>query len=204
MIKSIKNRITTTTEIEKSKFICTLAPVNSVDNALEVIDEIKSLHASATHNCYAYTLNNGSVQKCSDDGEPSRTAGYPILTALLNNNLDNVVCVVTRYFGGIKLGAGGLVRAYSFATVSAINNAQIVNYYDSSVFEISFDFTYINQIDRLLQVDYVTIIEKNFLEKVTYKINVCNKYIIDLEQKLVSLTKNTLLFSEKQASFIAR
>ncbi len=202
MIKSIKNQVQTTIEIEKSKFICTLIPVNSIDSVLKLIAELSKTYADATHNCYAYTLNKGSIQKCSDDGEPSRTAGYPILLALQNNNLDNVLCVVTRYFGGVKLGAGGLVRAYTQATVEAINNSVIVNYYPSITMEITFDFNFINPIDNLLNTTKTEVLEKSFLDKVTYKINVSTNEITNLENSLINLTKDKILISNKQTSCI--
>ncbi len=204
MIKSIKNQVQTTIEIEKSKFICTLLPVNSIDSVLSLLKELNEKYADATHNCYAYTLNKGAIQKCSDDGEPSRTAGYPILLALQNNNLDNVLCVVTRYFGGVKLGAGGLVRAYTASAVESINQATIVSYYPSMTMEISFDFNYINPIDNLINVMNVEVLEKTFLDKVTYKINVSEDKLAEFENNLINLTKDNILISNKSDSYITR
>lgn len=197
MIKSIKNTVETTIEIEKSRFICTLIPVNSIDYALECLEELREKYRDATHNCYAYTLNGGSIQKCSDDGEPSRTAGYPILLAIQNNELDNVLCVVTRYFGGVKLGAGGLVRAYTASAVESISASEIVTYHPSTTFEITFDFTYIGSIDNLINSLDIEVLEKTYLEKVTYNINVCNSKLEEFENNLVNITKNSVLVSEK-------
>ncbi len=202
MIKSIKKTIITTIIIEKSKFICTLVPVNSNDSALEQLKLLQIKYHDANHNCYAYILNNGSTQKCSDDGEPSRTAGIPILQALLNNNLDNVLCVVTRYFGGIKLGAGGLVRAYSKSAMESINNAQIVQYVSSTTLEISFDFTHINKIEQLINKFNVEIKDKMYLEKVTYTLNINNEYKTNFINEVISVTKNNFIITNEQDNLI--
>ena len=112
--------------IEKSRFICTLKKVATEEEAQEFIKEIKKKYWDATHNCSAYIVGeNGMAQRSSDDGEPSGTAGLPMLEVLRKNNLHNVAAVVTRYFGGIKLGAGGLVRAYTNSVASAIEGADI-------------------------------------------------------------------------------
>ena len=112
--------------IEKSRFICTLKKVATEEDAQEFIKEIKKKYWDATHNCSAYIVGeNGMAQRSSDDGEPSGTAGLPMLEVLRKNNLHNVAAVVTRYFGGIKLGAGGLVRAYTNSVASAIEGAGI-------------------------------------------------------------------------------
>ena len=100
--------------IEKSRFITRIFRVNDIDMVNSILEEIRKKHYDATHNCYAYILgDNQEIQKCSDDGEPQKTAGFPMMDVLKKNNLTNVLVIVTRYFGGILLGAGGLVRAYS-------------------------------------------------------------------------------------------
>ena len=112
--------------IEKSRFICTLKKVATEEEAQEFIKEIKKKYWDATHNCSAYIVGeNAMAQRSSDDGEPSGTAGLPMLEVLRKNNLHNVAAVVTRYFGGVKLGAGGLVRAYTSSVASAIEEAGI-------------------------------------------------------------------------------
>lgn len=104
-------------EISKSKFYSYLIETSSVDEFSKELDKLKSMHKKATHFCYAYIIDdNGSKEKCFDDGEPKGTAGQPILNVLKKKNLRNVGVIVVRYFGGIKLGAGGLLRAYTKAT----------------------------------------------------------------------------------------
>lgn len=100
-------------EIKKSKFITYIHPVASVGEAEEVLKSVRAKHSDATHVCFAYVINSPNVEKASDDGEPDGTAGKPILDVIKKNDLEDVLIIVVRYFGGIKLGAGGLVRAYS-------------------------------------------------------------------------------------------
>lgn len=113
-------------EIEKSKFYCEIISVDSEENAKEIIARISKEHKKATHNCFVYRMNiNGrEYLKMSDDGEPKGTAAAPMLNVLTKNNIDNVVCVVSRYFGGKKLGAGGLIRAYSKSVSECIKSTQ--------------------------------------------------------------------------------
>lgn len=111
-------------QIEKSRFICYFSPVTTVEEAQAFIEQIKKKHWDATHNCSAYLIgDNQQMQKANDDGEPSGTAGVPMLEVLKKRHLTNTVVVVTRYFGGIKLGAGGLVRAYTQSVTTALDTA---------------------------------------------------------------------------------
>ncbi|MDO4902666.1 MAG: YigZ family protein [Limosilactobacillus sp.] len=113
--------------IKKSRFICSIARATSDEEAQEFIKKIQDENRKATHNCFAYMVGDkDQIQRESDNGEPSGTAGVPILESLKMANLHNVVAVVTRYFGGIKLGAGGLIRAYSNTTTEAIRDAGII------------------------------------------------------------------------------
>ena len=127
-------------EIKKSRFICHLKRISREEEGREYIAQIKKQHHKANHSCSAIIVgDDGQIKRSSDDGEPSGTAGVPMLTVLEKQGLTNVVAVVTRYFGGIKLGAGGLVRAYSESVLEAIEASEIieVEYYD--VYNITFD-----------------------------------------------------------------
>lgn len=109
-------------EINKSRFLCTLAPAATEREAQEVIQRVRKEHSTANHNCFAYVIGaDGDVQKAGDDGEPGGTAGAPMLQMLLRRETRYVVAVVTRYFGGVKLGAGGLIRAYGGAVGEALD-----------------------------------------------------------------------------------
>ena len=133
-----------TVEIKRSDFIGKLVKVNSEEEAKNFISAVKKEHSLATHNCYAYIVFDDGVERIrySDDGEPQGTAGLPILNVLKNKGFYNVAVVVTRYFGGIKLGAGGLVRAYSEAAAGACNNAKVTKCVLCE--KIQVDFSYDN------------------------------------------------------------
>lgn len=137
--------------IKKSRFIGYAKPVESEEEAVAFIDEIKRLHRSATHNCSAYVVGERDQhQKASDDGEPSGTAGKPILEVIKNKGLKNVVVVVTRYFGGIMLGAGGLVRAYTDGAVAGIEAAgEIEMVLHREVF-VDVDYTWYGKLENEL------------------------------------------------------
>ncbi|MEV6167414.1 YigZ family protein [Streptomyces sp. NPDC051954] len=110
------------TEVNRSRFICSLAPAATEQEAQDIVAAVRKEHADATHNCYAYVIGaDAAVQKASDDGEPGGTAGVPMLQMLLRRDMRYVVAVVTRYYGGVKLGAGGLIRAYGGAVGEALD-----------------------------------------------------------------------------------
>lgn len=134
-MRKIKDIIESTIVIDKSKFITTIFPVETVEEANLILQSTRKKYYDATHNCYAYVLDNGNIQKCSDDGEPSKTAGFPMLDVLKKNDITNVLAITTRYFGGIKLGAGGLIRAYSTSVSTALKDAvfyvsKVLNIYE--------------------------------------------------------------------------
>lgn len=149
--------------INKSKFICCLFIINNVDEVYEHLNSIRDKYEDATHYCYAYIIDN--YKKCSDDKEPSGTAGLPILNVLEKNELTNVLCIVVRYFGGIKLGAGGLVRAYTSSVVSALNN-NIKKIVKGLEVEILFNYDKVKLIENILKNQ---ITNKEFNEFITYK-----------------------------------
>lgn len=127
-LKTVRDHITVELIEKKSRFIADLYRVNKEEEAQQIIKQIKKQYYDARHHCFAYQIkqNEGDILRFSDDGEPSGTAGAPILNIITKNNLKNVLLIVTRYFGGILLGTGGLVRAYSGAAQKAIEQAQII------------------------------------------------------------------------------
>ncbi len=154
--------------IKKSKFITYVKYIENEDEAKHFIQSIKDKHHDATHNCSAYVL--GDIVRKDDDGEPSGTAGQPIADVLLYKNISNVCVVVTRYFGGIKLGAGGLVRAYSSNTSLAIDQTKIVPIITGYITEINFNFKQSKQVDYYLEKNNINILKKKFESKITYQI----------------------------------
>ena len=183
-MKSIKEEVINEIIINKSKFITVLTNINDINKIKEKLEDIKKTYKDATHYCYAYIINNH--EKCSDNGEPSGTAGMPILNVLKQNNLTNILCVVIRYFGGIKLGAGGLIRAYSTSASEALNKASITNLVN--VYNITIEFPY----DNLKQIDYLLKnidIKKTYQTNITYTFNIEKEKFNQIENELTKLSK---------------
>lgn len=189
-MKTIKECSINEIVINKSRFISVLEYVENKDDVLKVIDKYKKIYPSATHYCFAYIFKN--TEKCSDDKEPSGTAGMPILNVLKANNLTNVICLVIRYFGGIKLGAGGLVRAYSRCTSEVLKKSVICSLVNGFTITVRFDYDYINVFDSMP----ITVLNKCFTDKVIYIFNISSdnyfskkdfldKFIIDKKEVLI-------------------
>lgn len=180
-IRTIYKEVTSTIIVEKSKFIAFLFPFDSKKQIEDKLLELREQYYDATHVCYGYIVydNEMTLYKSSDDGEPSQTAGAPILNVLKRNNLMNVLCVVIRYFGGIKLGAGGLTRTYSNAAVAALNEAEIVTLVDAYKYEFIFPYEKIKDIDKIFMNNNLEIIEKNYDLEVHYVVLVFDKNKIE-------------------------
>ena len=177
-------------EIKKSKFITWIFPVGNVEEINEHLNNLNKEHRDATHICYAYVLSNPNLEKACDNGEPDGTAGKPILDVIKKNNLTNVLIVVIRYFGGIKLGAGGLVRAYSGSSsevlkLCKIGQIKIMTTYDA-VCEISYAKSLIDIIRKngikVINQEYsdkfkVSFVAENveFLSNVNFDLNISEK-----------------------------
>lgn len=162
--------------IKNSKFICQIYPVNTKEEIDELINNTKLKYFDATHCCYAYILDN--FKKESDDGEPSGTAGIPMMQVLEKNNLNHVLCIVIRYFGKIKLGAGGLVRAYTKSVTETIKN-NIITLIKGYKIKLTFSYEFIKTIDYLLKDK--NILKKYFDEKITYIVEIPNNTLEDIK-----------------------
>lgn len=178
-MKTIKNNIKNEYIINKSKFIACFFKVNSVDEVNSCLEQVKKEYDGATHYCYSYIIDN--VKRFSDDGEPSGTAGMPILNVLESNNLNYILCVVIRYFGGIKLGAGGLVRAYTKSVTLALDNSTIIDIKEGYKIEIVFNYDQCKVIDILLKNEII--LNKEFNDVIKYEI-IVNKENYDIINKL--------------------
>ena len=148
--KTIRKRAESSFTEKKSEFIGYISPAETEEEAIAFINEIRAMHRKATHNCYAYILRNNNTSRHSDDGEPGGTAGMPIYDVLSKNGITDVVCVVTRYFGGILLGTGGLVHAYSKGASTALANSDIVTMEVADSLKISCDYTMYGMIGSIL------------------------------------------------------
>ena len=139
-------------EIEKSIFIARVARAETMDDAVKVINRIKILESEASHNCSAYVIGrDGGLQKTDDDGEPSGTAGRPILETIKRSGLTDCMIVVSRYYGGIKLGAGGLIRAYSSAAKEAVTAAGVVERVPHTIFRLEADYSLLKSVENLCE-----------------------------------------------------
>ncbi|MCI5773146.1 MAG: YigZ family protein [Erysipelotrichaceae bacterium] len=162
----IKDNIESKQIINRSEFICYLAKCLDEESCREFINEIRRKHPQATHVCTAYITNHKMTIKTSDDGEPSKTAGMPMLDALQKNDLEDVCACVVRYFGGVKLGAGGLVRAYSSSVAQAITKATLMEVVKCQIYSLRFTYDLVDKLNYFLQDVYIA--NKNYEEKVEY------------------------------------
>ena len=153
--------------IEKSEFIAKISPAKTSEEAAAFIDSVRSEHRRARHNCYAYTLREGFETRFSDDGEPQGTAGQPILEVIQKSGLSDVCVVVTRYFGGILLGKGGLTRAYSSSAAKAVAAAKIRLMNEAKNVTAVFDYSLYERILRLLPEFEVKTVGQDFSDSVT-------------------------------------
>ncbi|WP_295114923.1 YigZ family protein [uncultured Methanobrevibacter sp.] len=167
-MKTIKKAVQCEINVKKSQFICSLFPTKTKKESKEIIQKLNNQYSDATHNCTAYIVSDG--EGFDDDGEPGGTAGKPMINVLRKNELHNITAVVTRYFGGIKLGAGGLVRAYSKSVMEAISEAEIVEIEEYAVYKITFEYGDIKAADREVRNNQLTAIDKEYSDKVSYDI----------------------------------
>ena len=196
-MQSIKNSLENTIIVKKSKFITKLIKINNIEEVNNYLNEIKKEYNDSTHICYAYIVNG--KEKCNDDGEPSGTAGLPILNILKKNNLTNILAIVIRYFGGIKLGAGGLVRAYSNSVNDTLKLTDIIELMEGYLIELEFKYDQVKLVDYILndknviskEYNYIIIYkfylnkeELNFipeLEKIANHLSIKDKILIEKE-----------------------
>ena len=175
--------------IEKSRFIAHVARTETEEEAQEFIQNIKKAHWNATHNCSAYMIGeHDQIQKANDDGEPSGTAGVPILEVLKKKHLKDTVVVVTRYFGGIKLGAGGLIRAYSKATSEGINATGVVQRKLMRIISTKVDYTWLGKLENELRSSVYLIKEIHYLDTVVIDTYVEEEQTESFTQWMIELT----------------
>ena len=156
-MKLINEEYINTIIISKSEFITRLFRVNNIDEVNKYLAETRKKHYDASHNCYAYILgDNAEIEKCSDDGEPIKTAGAPMLDALKKNNVTNILAITTRYFGGILLGAGGLVRAYSKSVSEALKLAKFYVVKEQTKFTLNTSYSGYNTLIK--NINYIKIL----------------------------------------------
>jgi len=171
-----------------SKFMAFAFPVKTEDEAVKKIDMLRKKYYDARHHCYAYRLGcNGELYRANDDGEPTNTAGKPILGQLLAFDISNVVVVVVRYFGGILLGTGGLIQAYKKASENALNNAEILTDIVTDTFSVSFDYSELNHVLKIIKDMNLKCFEQDFGMNCSMKITARKSLSEQLEKRLKTL-----------------
>lgn len=189
--------------IQKSRFIGYVKRVESEEEAQSFIQEIKKKHYDATHNCSAYLIGeHDEIQKANDDGEPSGTAGVPILEVLKKQHLKDTAVVVTRYFGGIKLGAGGLIRAYGSTTSQAIKTTGIVKRQLMKGFSITVDYGLLGKLENVLRNSDHIIETINYLDNVEFIVYVEDGNEEEFQSWIVDLTNDNATITKKDAKYI--
>ena len=185
-MKSVREITTYRWTIKKSEFICTLIPCNDEEEIEKIIRKYREKYHDATHNCIAYIVNN--QKRANDDNEPSGTAGLPMLDVLEKNDLTNIIAIVTRYFGGVLLGANGLVRAYSHSTALAIEAAQIKIMMPCYPVSIQTDYALYGKIAYHLPQEDILQLDTIFEDQVELKLLVRDTLWDKLKQELIDLT----------------
>ena len=174
---------------KKSRFIATVKPVKSEEEAITIIEGLKKKYWNATHNCFAYVIGERfQPQRCSDDGEPNGTAGRPMLDVLLGEEVHDVAVVVTRYFGGTLLGTGGLVRAYQGATKAGLMASTVITKMHGSKVAIQTDYTGLGKIQYILGQRGLTILHSEYTDRVALEVLLPEA---DVEQVMAEITEGT-------------
>ena len=191
---TIANEFRTEYIIEKSRFIATIAPVSTEEEAQAFMQRISKEFWDATHNCTAYAIGpRQEQQRSSDNGEPSGTAGKPMLEVLKKTTITNVAVVVTRYFGGIKLGAGGLIRAYSHSVAKAVQEGPKLLIAPRQIVSLTIDYSYFGSVERQLQTLGLPY-QSTFTDTISLEIYVEPNFVSDLETTITNLTGGNLLW----------
>ena len=184
---------------KKSRFIATVQPVNSEEDALGFITAMKKKYWNATHNCSAFVVGEHcEIQRCSDDGEPQGTAGRPMLDVLLGEEIHNAAVVVTRYFGGTLLGTGGLVRAYSKAVQEGLRGSAVVDKRDGVLLSIRTDYNGIGKIQYLLGQKGLSIISSEYTDSVAVQTLVPQEQIKELRDAVTEATSDRAEFTAEE------
>ena len=189
--------------IQKSRFIGHIKRTETEEEAQAFIQQIKKEHSQATHNCSAYLIGeHDQIQKANDDGEPSGTAGVPMLEVLKKNELKDTTIVVTRYYGGIKLGAGGLIRAYSKSTSEALKATGIVKRQLMKNISVTVEYPLLGKIENELRNNNHLIVEVDYLEHVTFNVVVAVDQVESFTNWIIDLTSDNVKIELKQDQYI--
>lgn len=199
--KTIQNQAQASFVEQRSKFISNVKPVENEEDAINFINEIKSKYWDAKHNAYAYCIKDSGIKRYSDDGEPQGTAGMPALDVLVKNYITNVVVVITRYFGGILLGTGGLVRAYSHSTKIAIEEAKILTMRLCTEAELTCDYSQYGKISSLIPEHNGIIDNSKFTDNIKIYFHIDGDSLKNLDKDLSNFTCGTVKITRNKDNF---
>jgi uncharacterized YigZ family protein len=199
--KTIRKQHNITFTERRSESIAYICPVKTNDEAVDFINSIKAMHRKATHNVYAYILRENNITRYSDDGEPQGTAGVPVLDILQKNGLTDVCCVVTRYFGGILLGGGGLVRAYSTSAKLAVEDAGILDMCECYRTEIHMDYNMYSKVSYFLPQYEIKELPSKFEDEVFMEVLVKEQYFEPLRAKLIDVSNGKIDIEKSEKLF---
>ena len=184
---------------KKSRFIAEVHPVTSEEEAMEILEQTRKQYWDARHHCWAYIIGrNPAAERMSDDGEPAGTAGRPMLDVLLKEGIHNTAVVVTRYFGGVLLGTGGLVRAYQGAVQKGLDAAVIIEKFEGQILLITTDYTGLGKIQYLLAQEKITIMDTSYADNVVIKAVIPEECRKDIENKIIEHTNAAALIEWKE------
>ncbi|QZY86277.1 YigZ family protein [Exiguobacterium acetylicum] len=191
--------------IQKSRFITYLARATTEEQAQAFISELKKKHHDANHNCSAYVIGErNEIQKANDDGEPSGTAGVPMLEVLKKRDLRDTVVVVTRYFGGIKLGGGGLIRAYGSSVSEALNAVGVVERIEHTVVSVNVDYTWLGKLENELRASVHPIDQIHYLDQVQIDVLVKTADVSDFLDWMTNMTNGQANLSSGSTRYLER
>ena len=194
--KTVYTRGTSEIIVNKSKFIATVIPIKTEEDAISFIEETKKKYKDANHNCYAYVIGpNDEIRRCSDDGEPSKTAGVPILDVLLLEKIHNTAIVVTRYFGGILLGTGGLVRAYQGAAKEGLNSCIIIDKLYGSQLKVITDYNGIGKLQYIIASLNITTRNTTYTDIVEIELLAPQSIMEQFKKEAMESTSGKVIFT---------
>lgn len=191
---------------KKSRFIASVSSVATPEEAQSFIEQVKKKYWDAKHNCSAYVIGeDAQYTRCNDDGEPSQTAGLPMLEVLLHSGVRNIVVVVTRYFGGTLLGTGGLIRAYGQAVKLALENSKIGEEVEGYELSIEADYSDVGKVQYLLAQKNITVLDSVYAQNVSFLLRFKKEQFSEITNELVETTCGRIKINEKkECRFIAQ
>jgi len=194
--RTLQSAVSAEQKIKGSRFIARAVPLATREAAEAEIELVRAQNADATHNCYAYRIGMAEkeVTRCSDDGEPSGTAGKPILQAIIARDLTQVLIVVTRYFGGTKLGTGGLIRAYSGVAFAALDQGVLIDYYEPISVLLVYSYEYSQSLFALLHKFDASIIEAEYGGQIRQTVRLRKEKAVAFRQALLDATAGQIVY----------